>query len=85
MGNKSITCKNIISIHVYVGNFESKRLQYFISVLEDRKLVFSKKCKSLNKIGARHLKIVLFWHNIEDINVLQCDINTQCYIKIGII
>lgn len=45
----------------------------------------SKKCKSLNKIGARHLKIVLFWHNIEDINALQCDINTQCYIKIGII
>lgn len=84
MGNKSLICKNIISTYGLVGNFESKRLQYFISVLEYRKLVFSKKCKTLSKIGARHLKIVLFWHNTEDINALQCN-NTHCYIKIGII
>lgn len=32
----------------------------------------------LNKIGARHLKIVLFRYNIEDINALQCNEDTHC-------
>lgn len=38
----------------------------------------------LNKIGARHLKIVLFWYITEDTNVLQRNEDTHCEIEIGI-
>lgn len=58
-------------------------LSQFLSI-ESWYLV-NKKCKSVNKIGARHLKVVLFCHNTEDTNALQCNVDTQCEIKIVII
>lgn len=64
--------------------FESKRY-YFLSFLSiENWYLINKKCKSPKKTGARHLKLVLFGHNPEDTNTLQCDTDTQGYVKTGV-